>query len=116
MPYFGYSRYPMKVRTRSIISLVSSALCSPSVKTRRRAQQLLLLLRGLLAASLEESLSGTGLEVLDVAEDQWHERGGTFAPPRPRDVDFTDTAHAVLLEPGRNGVPGPTPPSNVGSS
>ena len=36
MSYFGYSRYPMKVRTRSIIRLVSSAFCSPSGRARRR--------------------------------------------------------------------------------
>ncbi len=37
MPYFGYSRYPMKVRTRSIIRLVSSAFRSPSGKARKRS-------------------------------------------------------------------------------
>ena len=37
MPYFGYSRYPMKVRTRSIIRLASSAFRSPSGKARKRA-------------------------------------------------------------------------------
>ena len=38
MPYFGYSRYPLKVRTRSIIRLVSCTFRSPSGKTRRRAR------------------------------------------------------------------------------
>ena len=37
MPYFGYSRYPMKVRTRSIIRLVSSAFGSPSGRARKRS-------------------------------------------------------------------------------
>ena len=37
MLYFGYSRYPMKVRTRSILRFVSSALCSPSGKARNRS-------------------------------------------------------------------------------
>ena len=37
MPYFGYSRYPMKVRTRSIIRLASSAFRSPSGKARKRS-------------------------------------------------------------------------------
>ena len=36
MPYLGYSRYPAKVRTRSIIRLVSSAFCCPSGRARRR--------------------------------------------------------------------------------
>ena len=37
MPYFGYSRYPANVRTRSIIRLVSSAFRSPSGKARKRS-------------------------------------------------------------------------------
>ena len=37
MPYFGYSRYPANVRTRSIIRFVSSAFCSPSGKARKRS-------------------------------------------------------------------------------
>src|SRR6266550_3126036 len=37
MPYFGYSRYPMKVRTRSIFRLTSSAFCSPSGRVRKRS-------------------------------------------------------------------------------
>src|SRR5439155_1754206 len=37
MPYFGYSRYPMKVRTRSINRLVSSAFRSPSGRARNRS-------------------------------------------------------------------------------
>jgi hypothetical protein len=36
MPYFGYSRYPMNVRTRSIIRFVSAAFASPSGSARRR--------------------------------------------------------------------------------
>ena len=36
MWYFGYSRYPMKVRIRSIIRLASSAFRSPSGKARKR--------------------------------------------------------------------------------
>ena len=37
MPYFGYSRYPMKVRTRSIIRLASSDFRSPSGRARKRS-------------------------------------------------------------------------------
>src|SRR5712692_5585361 len=37
MPYFGYSLYPMKVRTRSIIRLASSAFCPPSGEARKRS-------------------------------------------------------------------------------
>src|SRR5215218_4627450 len=37
MPYFGYSRYPANVLTRSIVRLVSSAFCSPSGRPRRRS-------------------------------------------------------------------------------
>src|ERR1035437_5056595 len=59
-------------------------------------QQLLFLLAGLLPPLLEASLAGARLEVLDVAEDHGHERGGAFAPTRLRDVDLADAAHAVL--------------------
>ena len=34
---------------------------------------------------------------------------GPFAPPRPRDVDLADTAHAVLVEPALDGVSGLAP-------
>jgi hypothetical protein len=53
---------------------------------------------------LEAPLAGARLEVLDVAEDHGHERGGAFAPARPRDVDLADAAHAVLVEVGLDGV------------
>ncbi len=36
MPYFGYSRYPMKVLTRSIIRLAWPAFWSPSGRARKR--------------------------------------------------------------------------------
>src|SRR4028119_367694 len=131
MPYFGYSRYPAKVRTRSIIRLASSAFRPPrgTVLPRPRdgpppgahplglfglpppvrqgpqaLQQLLFLLPGLLPPLLEAPLARARLEVLDVAEDHGHEHGGAFAPTRPRDVDFADAAHAVLLEVGPDGV------------
>src|SRR5207253_4855179 len=67
-------------------------------------QQLLFLLPGLLPPLLEAPLAGARLEVLDVAEDHGHERGGAFAPTRPRDVDLADAAHAVLVEIGPDGV------------
>ena len=104
MPYFGYSRYPMKVRTRSIIRFVSSALLLPVRQGPQALQQLLLLRPGLLPALLEAPSALARLEVLDVAEDHGHERGGAFAPARPRDVDLADAAHAVLVEPGLDGV------------
>ena len=68
-------------------------------------QHLLLLLPGLLPPLLEAPLAGARLEVLDVAEDHGHERGGAFAPARPRDVDLADAAHAVHVEQGLDGVP-----------
>src|SRR5207253_11029072 len=67
-------------------------------------QQLLFLLPGLLPPLLEAPLAGARLEVLDVAEDHGQERSGAFAPPRPRDVDLADAAHAVLVEPGPAGL------------
>src|SRR4029453_10047314 len=67
-------------------------------------QQLLLLLPGLLPPCREAPLPGARLEVLDVAEDQGHERGRAFAPTRLRDVDLAHAAHAVLVEPGPDGV------------
>ena len=48
--------------------------------------------------------AGARLDVLDVAEDQGHERAGALAPPWPRDVDLADAAHAVLVEVGLDGV------------
>src|SRR2546425_2871727 len=69
-------------------------------------QQLLFLLPGLLPPLLEAPLAGARLEVLDVAEDYGHERGGAFAPTQPRDVDLADAAHAVLVEVGPDGVAG----------
>ena len=36
MKYFGYSRYPAKVRIRSISRLASSAFSAPSGNSRRR--------------------------------------------------------------------------------
>ena len=56
MWYFGYSRYPMKVRIRSIIRLASAAFRSPSGRARKRGQQFLFLLPGLLPALLEAPL------------------------------------------------------------
>src|SRR6185503_10334883 len=58
----------------------------------------------LLPPLLETPRSGARLEVLDVAEDHRHERGRALAPPRPRDVDLADAAHAVLVEPRLDGV------------
>src|ERR1019366_9566804 len=67
-------------------------------------QQLLFLRPRLLAPLLEAPRAGTRLEVLDVAEDYGHERGAALAPTRPRDVAFTDAAHAVLFEACLDGV------------
>jgi hypothetical protein len=58
------------------------------------------------AAVFEAPLCGTRPEVLDVGEDHGHERDGAFAPTRPRDVDLTHAAHAVLVEEGLDGVSG----------
>jgi hypothetical protein len=58
-----YSRYPTKVRTRSMIRLVSSALLAPL---------------------LEPPLASARLEVPDVVEADRHERGGAIAPARSR--------------------------------
>src|SRR5437667_8040203 len=68
-------------------------------------QQLLFLRPRLLPPLLEALLAGARLEVLDVAEDHGYERGGAFAPTRPRDVDLANAAHAVHLEEGPDGVP-----------
>ncbi len=38
MPYFGYSRYPAKARTRSTSLSISSAFCSPSGRPRTRSK------------------------------------------------------------------------------
>src|SRR5207248_10280575 len=81
--------------------------CSPPLPVRQgpqALQQLLFLLLCLLPPLLEAPLAGARLEVLDVAEDDGHERGGAFAPTRPRDVDLAHAAHAVLVEVGPDGV------------
>src|SRR5258706_12488419 len=67
-------------------------------------QQILFLLPGFLPTLLEAPRPGARLEVLDVAEEDGHEHGGTLAPTRPRDVDLSNAAHAVLVEPGPDGV------------
>src|SRR2546430_4265805 len=67
--------------------------------------QLLFLRPRLLPPLLEALLAGARLEVLDVAEDHGYERGGAFAPTRPRNVDLADAAHAVHIEKASNGVP-----------
>src|SRR6266581_2857275 len=67
-------------------------------------QQLLFLRPRLLPPLLEALLASARLEVLYVAEDHGQERGGAFAPTRPRDVDLADAAHAVPVEVGPDGV------------
>ena len=109
MWYFGYSRYPVKVRIRSISCLASSAFASPSGSARRRASSSRSFSSASLPALLEAPLAGARLEVPDVAEDHGHERGGAFAPARPGDVDLADAAHAVLVEVGLDGVPALAP-------
>src|SRR6202011_1514993 len=84
------------------LGLVGLAL--PVRQVPHASQQLLFLLPGLLPALLEAPLAGARLEVLDVAEDQGHERGGAFAPTWPRDVDLADAAHTVVVEIGQYGV------------
>src|SRR5437763_557919 len=77
-------------------------------------QQLPLLRQGLLPALFEAPLAGSRLEVPDVAEDHRHQRGRAFTPPRPGDVDLADAPHAVLVEPGLDGVPGFPPARELG--
>ena len=114
MPYFGYSRYPMKVRTRSIFRLVSSAFRVSVRQGPHALQHVLFLPPRLLQALLEPPLAGARLEVLDVAEDHGDERGGAFGPARPRDVDLADAAHPVLVEEGPDGVPRLPPARELG--
>jgi hypothetical protein len=45
-----------------------------------------------------------GSKFLTLARIHGQERGGAFAPTRPRDVDLADAAHAVLVEVGPDGV------------
>ena len=114
MPYFGYSRYPMKVRTRSIIRLASSALRSPSGRARKRSSTSCSFAHASCRPCSKRRSTGAWLEVLDVAEDHGHERGGAFAPTRPRDVDLADAAHAVLVEEGPDGVSRLPPAGELG--
>src|SRR6202035_2282800 len=68
----------------------------------------------LLSPLLEAPFSGARLEVLDVAENHGHDRGGAFTPAWPRDVNLTNAAHAVLVEERPYGVPRPLPARKLG--
>src|SRR5262249_41170477 len=76
----------------------------PVRQSPQAREQFLFLMASLLPPLLETPLAGARLEVLDVAEDQGHERAGAFAPTRSRDVDLADAACAVLIEPAANCV------------
>ena len=67
----------MKVQTRSIIHLASSAFRSPSGKARKRSNGSCPS-SSLLPPLLEAPLAGARLEVIDVAEDHGQQRGGAF--------------------------------------
>ena len=104
MAYFGYSRYPLKVRdpVDHLLGFFSFPL---SIRQGQQTfQQLLFFLPRRFASLLEAPRTGARRKVLDVAEDHRHERGGAFAPTRPRDVDLAHAAHAVLVEEGPDGV------------
>ena len=114
MPYFGYSRYPMNVRTRSIFDFTSWAFSSPSGWARNRSSSSCSFCCASRRPLLEALLAGARLEVPDVAEDDRHERRGTFAPARPRDVDLADATHAVRVEPALDGVSRLAPARDLG--
>src|SRR5215203_7075853 len=69
---------------------------------------------GVQTCALPISLASARLEVPDVVEDDGYERGGAFAPARPRDVDLADAAHAVAVEVGPDGVSRFPPASELG--
>src|SRR5262245_37555008 len=75
----------------------------PAGQRSHALEQLLFPTLRLLPALLEPPRPGAGLEAVDVAQDQRHERARMFAPARSRDVDFPDAAHAVLVEERANG-------------
>src|SRR5665213_2991651 len=86
-----------------------------SVRQSSQSLQQFLFLRPRFLPPVFEALrAGARLEVLDVAEDHGHERGGAFAPTRPRDVDLADAAHTVLVEKGPDGVPRFLPAGKLG--
>src|SRR5260370_13690086 len=64
MPYFGYSRYPMKFRIRLIIRFVSLAFCSPS------GNWVVTLFRSGIQGRCQESDPGPGM----LAEPERHSR------------------------------------------
>src|SRR5260370_18221480 len=105
MSYFGYSRYPMKVWTRSIIRLASSDFRSPSGRARKRSSTSCCFAHASSCPCSKRRAPAPSSKFLNVAEDHGHERGGALAPTRPRDVDLADAAHAVLVEPRLDGVP-----------
>ena len=103
MPYFGYSRYPMKVRTRSIIRFVSSALRSPSGRARKRSSSSCSFFQASCRPCSKRRRLSPGSKFLMLPRITGTSVEG-LAPTRPRDVDLADAAHAVLVEPGLDGV------------
>ena len=104
MPYFGYSRYPMKVRTRSISRLVSWAFCSPSGRRRRRSSSRRSCSRASFRPCSKRRAPAPGSKFLTLPRINGNERGGVLAPARPRDVHLADAAHPVPVEVGLDGV------------
>ena len=104
MPYFGYSRYPAKVRTRSIIRLVSAAFCCPSGRSRRRYSSSRSFVPGLRRPCSKRRRPSPGSWLLTLPRIVGTSVGGSLAPARPRDVDLAGAAHAVLVEEGSEGV------------
>ena len=84
-------------------------LLRPAGQFAETSQHLPFLLQGVPLAFGEPPHPRAGLEVLHIAEDHGRQRGGALAPPRPRDVDLANAAHAVLVQVGLDGGPGGRP-------
>ena len=104
MPYFGYSRYPMKVRTVSILRLVSWAFCSPPGRRRRRSSSRRSCSRASFRPCSKRRAPAPGSKFLTLPRINGTRMAGCSAPARPRDVHLADAAHSVPVEVGLDGV------------
>ena len=104
MPYFGYSRYPMKVRTRSIIRLASSAFRSPSGRARKRSSSSCSFAQASCRPCSKRRSPAPGSKFLMLPRITGTSVVGRSLQRGLRDVDLADAAHAVLVEVGLDGV------------
>ena len=114
MPYFGYSRYPMNVRTRSILRFASRAFCSPSGSARRRSSSSCSCSRASSRPCSKRRLPAPGSKLLTLPRISGTSVAGRSLQRGLRDVHLAGAAHPVPLQVGLDRVPclRPRPPSS----